>query len=113
MKKIEFYKHNIDAKDIRECLKVLRSYFLTTGKLTSQFEIELAKFLNLKYAVGLSSCTDALFLSLKALDIKEGDEVITTPLSFVSSSNAIEYCGAKPVFVDAEEATGNINADLI
>jgi UDP-4-amino-4-deoxy-L-arabinose-oxoglutarate aminotransferase len=113
MKKIEFYKHNITDKDIYEVTKVLKSIFLTTGKQTKKFEENFAKYLGLKYALGLSSCTDALFLSLKYFGIKEGDEVITTPLSFISTANAIEFCGAKPVFVDVEATTGNINADLI
>lgn len=111
--KIEFYKHNLTSKEIKECTKVLKSIFLTTGDVTDKFETKFAKYMEAKYAVGLSSCTDALFMSLKALGIREGDEVITTPLSFIATANAIEYCKAKPVFVDVEEETGNINADLI
>ncbi len=66
-----------------------------------------------EYAVAVTSCTAALFLSLKAYEIGAGDEVITTPMTFIATSNSIIQAGAKPVFVDAEEATGNINADLI
>lgn len=111
--KIEFYKHNLSQEDKDECLKVLDSIFLTTGETVKQFERNFAHYIGAKYAVGVSSCTDALFLALKYFGIKEGDEVITTPLSFVATSNVIEYCNAKPVFVDVEENTGNINADLI
>jgi dTDP-4-amino-4,6-dideoxygalactose transaminase len=111
--KIQFYKHNLTAKDKEECNKILNSLFLTTGETVKNFEIKLAKYTNNKYAVGLTSCTDALLLSLKYFNIHEGDEVITTPLSFIATANVIEHCGAKPVFVDVEQSTGNINANLI
>ncbi len=112
-KKIEFYKHNISAKDIKKCTSVLKSLFLTTGSIVKEFEEKLAMYLDAQYAVGVTSCTDALFLSLKGLGIKEGDEVITTPLSFIATANVIEYCGAKPVFVDVESTTGNIDSNKI
>jgi dTDP-4-amino-4,6-dideoxygalactose transaminase len=112
-KKIEFYKHNISSIDIKECVEVLKSLFLTTGSIVKEFEEKLAAYLDVRYAVGVTSCTDALFLALKGLGIKEGDEVITTPLSFIATANVIEYCGAKPVFVDVESTTGNINVENI
>lgn len=112
-RKIEFYKHNVNSTDKKEVLSVLSSTFLTTGEIVSKFESDLSKYLGLAYSVGLTSCTEALFLSLKGLGISQNDEVITTPLSFIASANSIEYCRAKPVFVDVEEETGNINADLI
>lgn len=112
-RKIEFYRHNITWKDKKECLKVLSSIFLTTGPQVKLFEQKFAHYLQAKYAVAVSSCTDALFLSLKYLRIGEGDEVITTVFSFAATSNAIEYTGAKPVFIDVEVNTGNIDADLI
>jgi dTDP-4-amino-4,6-dideoxygalactose transaminase len=111
--KIEFFRHNINSEDIRQCNKVLKSIFLTTGKLTRLVEEKLAGYLHSDYSVGVSSCTDALFLSLKYFNIGPGDEVITTPLSFVSTANVIEHCGAKPVFVDVEPETGNIDASRI
>lgn len=113
MKKIEFYKHNINGKDIDEVQKVLKSLFLTTGDYVSQFEKDFAKYLNIEYAVGVTSCTAALHLSLLAWGIGRDDEVITTPLSFCATANAILHVGANPVFVDVREDTGNINADLI
>jgi len=111
--KIEFYKHNIDDIDIKNLIKVLKGFFLTTGETVALFEEKLAKYLGLKYAIGLMSCTDALHLSLSYFNIGQGDEVITTPLTYTATIDAIEYVGAKPVFVDVEVATGNINADLI
>mgnify|MGYP001566944362 CR=1 FL=1 len=112
-RKIEFYRHNLSAKDKKECLKVLNSLFLTTGEEVKLFEKKFAKYLGIKYVIGVTSCTDALFLALKCIGIKKGDEVVTAPLSFISTANAIEYCDAKPIFVDVEESTGNIDADLI
>ncbi|MBI5127050.1 DegT/DnrJ/EryC1/StrS family aminotransferase [Candidatus Roizmanbacteria bacterium] len=112
-KKIEFYKHNLSLTDKNNVRKVLDSIFLTTGEWVKEFEKKFSKYLNIKYVVTVNTCTDALELSLRYFNIGKGDEVITTPLSFIATSNVIEYCGAKPVFVDVEESTGNINADLI
>ncbi len=111
--KIEFYRHNLSDKDKDEVRKVLDGLFLTTGEWTKTFEDKLAAYLNASYAVGLSSGTNALELCLHYYGIGPGDEVITTPMSFIATANAIEACGAKPVFVDVEASTGNIDAELI
>ena len=113
MKKIEFFRHCIDEKDIKRVNRVLRSIFLTTGKEVEEFEEKFSRYTGRRYTVGLTSCTAALHLSLVALKIGQGDEVITTPMSFCATSNAVLHAGAKPVFVDVEEETGNINAELI
>ena len=113
MKKIEFFKHNINKKDIKQVNKVLKSIFLTNANITKKFEYKFANYLNAKHCIAVNSCTSALHLSLLALGIGEGDEVITTPMSFVATSNAILHSGAKPVFVDIEKSTGNIDASLI
>jgi dTDP-4-amino-4,6-dideoxygalactose transaminase len=113
MKKIEFFNHGIDEKDIERVNSVLRSIFLTTGKEVEEFEQKFSKYIGSKYTVGLTSCTAALHLSLIALSIGPGDEVITTPMSFCATANAILHAGARPVFVDVEEETGNLNAALI
>ena len=111
--KVEFFKHNINENDIANVSNVLRSTFLTTGDVVTEFETKFASYLGVKHAIGVTSCTAALHLSLLAYDIGEGDEVITTPMSFCATSNAILHTGAIPVFVDVEEDTGNINAELI
>ncbi|MDI6744305.1 MAG: DegT/DnrJ/EryC1/StrS family aminotransferase [Thermodesulfovibrionales bacterium] len=111
--KIEFFKHNIEQDDIKRATDVLNSIFLTTGKVVSEFENSVASYLKAQHAVGVTSCTAALHLSLLAYGIGRGDEVITTPMSFCATSNSILHAGATPVFVDVEKETGNINAELI
>lgn len=113
MQKIEFYKHNIGRKEYKKLKNTLKSIFLTTGPVTREFEEKFAKYLNVRNVVGVYSCTAGLFLSLKSIGIKEGDEVITTPFTFIATSNSILYCNAKPVFVDVEEKTGNIDVSKI
>lgn len=111
--KVEFYRHNLSNQEIKACVKVLHSLFLTTGKYVDDFEQALARYLGVRYVVGLTSCTAALHLSLLAAGVGSGDEVITTPMSFVATANAICMTGAKPVFVDVEAETGNIATNLI
>jgi len=111
--KVEFCRHNLDDKDKLEVRKALDSIFLTTGEWTRAFEEKFAAYLGCKHVVGVSSCTSALELALKCFDIGPGDEVITTPMSFIATANAVEYCRATPVFVDVEADTGNLNAELI
>ena len=113
MKRIEFFRHSIDEKDIEQVQVVLRSVFLTTGKEVEEFEQEFSKYIRKSYTIGLTSCTAALHLSLVALGIGPEDEIITTPMSFCATANAILHAGAKPVFIDVEEETGNLNAELI
>ncbi len=110
---IDFYKHNLSEEDKQECLAVLNSLFITTGSRVNEFEEKFATYTGNEYAVGVNSCTDALFIALKYYDIKPGDEIITTPMSFIATANSIEYCGATPVFVDVEPDTGNIDANHI
>lgn len=110
---IDFYKHNVSDEDKQECMKVLDSLFLTTGNVVKEFEEKFSRYLSLPYTIGVTSCTQALTLALMQIGIRDSDEVITTPMSFIATANAIEYCRAKPVFVDVEEATGNIDAALI
>ena len=111
--KIEFFRHNVGDAEIAEVSAVLRSLFLTTGPVTKEFENLFSKYLNCGYTTAVTSCTAALFIALKAYDIGPGDEVITTPMTFIATPNSVIHAGASPVFVDVEENTGNINADFI
>ena len=79
------------------------------GKKVDEFENKISKLLSTKYVVAVGSGTDAIMLSLKALNIGEGDEVITTPYTFYATIGAIVTAGAKPVFVDSNLADGNID----
>jgi dTDP-4-amino-4,6-dideoxygalactose transaminase len=83
------------------------------GPFVAKFEQEFAKFCDCKHAVGVGNGTDALWLSLIALGIKPGDEVITVPNTFIATAEAISFAGAKPVFVDILEETNNMNPALI
>lgn len=93
--------------------EVLRSGSYILGPNTKALESELAEFIGCKYTVGLNSGTDALHLALRAMDIGEGDEVITTAFTFVATTEAIGIVGAKPVFVDIDKDTFNIDASKI
>ncbi|MCH8741618.1 DegT/DnrJ/EryC1/StrS family aminotransferase [Patescibacteria group bacterium] len=93
--------------------KVLDSGNFIGGEEVEKFEKEVAKFCDVKYAIGVNSGTDALFLSLKALGIGSGDEVITSPFTFIATAEVIANLGAKPVFADIESDTFNISPSKI
>jgi len=93
--------------------KVLNSGSFIDGDEVAKFEKEVAKFCGAKYAVGVNSGTDALFLSLKSLGIGAGDEVITTPFTFIATAEVIANLGAKPVFADINPKTFNIDPQKI
>jgi dTDP-4-amino-4,6-dideoxygalactose transaminase len=93
--------------------KVIDSGRFILGETVATLEKELAEFCGVKHAIGVASGTDALHLALRACGIKPGDEVITSPFSFVATAEAIAYCGARPVFVDIDPKTFNIDPDKI
>jgi len=100
--------------EIGEALrKVIEGQDFILGEEVRLLEREIAEYCGLKYAVGVASGTDALILALRALDIGPGDEVITTPFTFFATTEAVSLVGAKPVFVDIEPKTYNINPALI
>ena len=104
------YYNEEEEKALLDCIK--RSW-TGTGPKTKEFEKLFSEYKQVQFAAGLSSCTSALFLSLKALGIKKGDEVITTAMTFCSSVNVIFHCGAKPVLCDIERKSKNINVNKV
>jgi perosamine synthetase len=105
---IPYGKHYIDDNDIRAVEEVLRYQNLTQGKEVEKFEKAVAKFVGAKYAVAVSSWTSGLHLANLVLGVMEGDKVVTSPITFVATSNSVLYCGAKPVFSDIDSRTINI-----
>ncbi|HKL26599.1 MAG TPA: DegT/DnrJ/EryC1/StrS family aminotransferase [Desulfuromonadales bacterium] len=93
--------------------KVLDSAHFVLGPEGTAFEQEIAVYLGVKHAVGVASGTDALHLALRAAGLGPGDEVITSPFTFIATAEAIAYVGAKPVFVDIEPDTFNIDVDRV
>ena len=110
---IPYGKHYIDEDDVRSVVDVLRCGMLTQGPKVAEFENKVANYVGAKYGVAVSNGTAALHLACMALEVGEGDEVITTPNTFVATSNSILYVGAKPVFVDIDNQTLNIDIDQI
>ncbi len=101
-------------EEIKTALKeIIESGQFVLGQNVRSLEEEIAAYHNVHHGIGLASGTDSLHLCLKALGIKQGDEVITTPFTFIASAESIAYVGAKPVFVDIKEDTFNINVSKI
>ena len=109
MQFIPLTKVLIGKEEEEEVIDTLRSGLIGTGPKTERLEREFAAYLGRKHAVGTNSCTAALHLSLLALGVGAGDEVLTTPMTFVATVNSIVYVGARPVFVDVEPDTLNID----
>lgn len=112
-KYIPYGRQEITQSDLDAVAEALQSDYLTQGPRIQQFEEALAEKLGAKYAVAFNSATSALHAGCFALGLGEGDEVITTPNTFVATSNAALYVGATPIFVDVEADTGNMDASKI
>lgn len=110
---LPFAKPSISEEAIAEVVATLRSGWITTGPRVQKFEEMLAEYHGGRRALCVSSATAGLHIALLALGLQEGDEVITTPLTFVATLNTIEMSGARPVLVDIDLKTLNINADAI
>ena len=106
---ISFFRPSIGEEEIKEVEDSLRSGWLTMGPKTKRFEKMLQEYTGCKHAIVVNSCTSALHLALIVLGISEGDEVITSPLTFAATANIICQVGAKPVFADISEDTFNID----
>lgn len=111
--RIPIAKPLITDEDKRRVLEVLESGRLVAGAQVRAFEEAFAGYLGVKFAAATSSGTTALQVALEALEIKPGDAIITTPFTFVATSNAILHAGAKPVFVDVDDRTFNIDPNQV
>lgn len=110
---IPIAKPFIGDEEINEVESVLRSGFIAQGPKVAEFEEKFANYIGTRHAVATSSGTTALHVALLCAGIGKDDEVITTPFSFAATANSVLYAGAKPVFVDIEPETYNINPELI
>ena len=110
---IPYGKQYIDEEDIKEVLSALHSDWITQGPRVKEFEDALRAFTGAEYAVAVSSGTAALHIAVLSAGISEGDEVITSPITFAASANCILYCGGKPIFADIDSAVVNIDPEEI
>ena len=110
---IPFSRPWIDDTEIEAVSQVLASKWISTGNRVREFERAFAEYLGVKHAIAVSSCTAALHLSLVVAGIGSDDEVITTPYTFTATAEAIRYVGAKPIFVDIQPDTLNIDTSKI
>ena len=107
-------QYNSIRDDIQAALEdVLASCAFAGGPFVEAFERDFAAFCGCKHAIGVGSGTEALWLSLIALGVGPGDEVITAPNTFIATAESISFCGAKPVFVDVDEKTSTLNPSLL
>ena len=110
---IPFYTPWITNQDKKAISEVLKSRWLTGGPIAVQFEKQFADYVGVKYAVSVSSCTAALHLAMRVLNIKPGDEVIVPDVTFAATANAPLFVGATPVFADIDEKTFNISPKVV
>lgn len=110
---LPFHKPMTDEEEIAEVIDSIESGWITTGPKVSRFERDFAEYVGAKHAVAVNSCTAALHLALEAIGLKEGDEVITSPMTFAATAEVIRYFKAKPVFVDIDPVTMNIDSKKI
>lgn len=111
--KIPLSKPDITQNDINAVVEVLQSGQLSIGPKIEAFEKAIAEYNGVKHAIGVNSGTSGLHLLVKAMEIEKGDEVITTPFSFIASTNCFLFEGGKPVFVDIDEKTFNLDFNQI
>lgn len=110
---LPYARHSLDEDDLAAVMEALRSDWITQGPMVERFENALCERFNAKYAVAVSSGTAALHLACLALEVGPGDEVVTTPNTFVASANCVLYCGGRVRFVDTDERTYNLSADRL
>jgi dTDP-4-amino-4,6-dideoxygalactose transaminase len=106
---IPITKPTIGPEEAEAAARVVRGGWTTQGPEVAAFEEELAEFVGAKHACAVSNCTTALHLALRVVGVEPGDEVITVSHSFIATANAVVYCGARPVFVDVDRRTFNMD----
>jgi len=111
--KVPLARPDIGKDEIQAVVETMKSGWVSQGEKVEKFEESFANYCGVRYGVAVSNGTAALHIALVALDLKRGDEVITTPLSCVATTNPIVYLNAKPVFVDVDPVTLNLNPELI
>jgi dTDP-4-amino-4,6-dideoxygalactose transaminase len=110
---LTFGSPKIEEDEIKEVVECLRSGWLSTGPRVGRFQDMFRVYIGSKYALALNSCTAGLHLSMLAACLGPGDEVLTTPMTFAASANAIIHAGARPVFVDIDRSSMNIDPGRI
>ncbi len=110
---VEFYRHSLGEDEKRAVSSVIDSLFLTTGRRTYEFEAAFGKFLGVPAVVATTHGTGALHLAMLAAGIGPGDEVVTTPMTFIASANCVLYAGGTPVFADVDPASANIDPKAV
>ena len=111
--RIPYFRHDLGMAELQSLARIFEGEILTTGDAVAEFERRFSAYLQRRHTLAVTSCTGALHMTLLALGIGPGDEVITTPMSFVATATAILEAGATPVFVDVEPDTGNIDAEAV
>ena len=109
MRQVAFHRPAMGPEEEREVLDTLRSGWITTGPKAKRFEKEFAEYVGARHALAVAHCTGALHLSLWALGLGPGDEVITSPFTFTATAEVMGYLGVKPVFVDVDPGTFNLS----
>ena len=113
MKRINQIEPHMNNDEKKELISVINSGWFTEASKTRQFERMFADFVGVKYACAVTSGTTALYVGLKALGIGKDDEVIVPDLTFVAGPNSVEAVGAKPVLIDIDHDSLNIDSNLI
>ena len=102
-----------DSEESNQIQEVLKSGWVSQGPKVQEFEAGIASYLGIKHAIAVANCTSALHLSLLAIGVKQDDEVLVADFTFPATGHAVVYCGARPVFIDIDPRTYNIDPALI
>lgn len=110
-KYLAFAMPDVDGEELKELREALESGWVTTGPKVKAFELQFARTVGAKHAIAVNSCTAAMHLALEAIGVKRGDDVVTTPYTFAATAEVIRYFDARPVFVDVDPASLNIDPE--